>query len=293
MAITSRGYGNDEIGEVEWSQMAGHIGVPYTYSGPDALRPYSAIGLDRGVALGNGRTFGWGVMDTLVNEQVQLPTVSSGTATYMVAVRREWGSGKRVTSTVALLMSGALPTGRNTTPGTADDQPVCLATVVSGSPVVTNIIDLRAHAAKAFYVSNLNAASMDPQLGARYVLPSGDRYIAMLSGANTIQIVREKDPDPQIIPPIPRVARGIFTDTTFSATGAATVYHNLGYTPGTFIVVPRLAASSPGITLAVSSQPGPVTSTYAVITAKRMSGGSDGWVPYNSGVQTIDWLAVG
>lgn len=287
MAITSRGYGNDEIGEPEWATMAGNIGAPYTYGSANALRPYAAAGLDRGVALADGVTYGWGVMDTLVQERIQLPTTSSGSASYMIAVRRQWGSGKRVSQLVALLMSGAVPTGRQTTPGSTDDQPIALATVTAGSPVVTNIVDLRAFAAKTYYVPNLNAA-LDPQLGARYVLPSGDRYVAMLGGAGTVQIVAEKQPDPPVLPAIPRIRWGTAM-LSHGNTGWAMLYHNLGYSPDVLTVHVRLPSASNMVQVSAEAW----TTMNATITAKMPANTALGWKPYVGTLSAVDWVAYG
>lgn len=292
MAIASKGYGTDEIGEAEWAQMAAHIGSPYSYSSPNALRPTPASGLNRGVQLADGSTFGWGIKDDVSGERVQLPSVASGTAQHMIVLRREWGAGKRKTTAVTLPMAGAAASGRRTSPGNVDDQPVCLATVSAGSPVVTGIVDLRLHAGKSYYAPSLQAASYDPILGARYVLPNGDRYIGTLSPAGTVQVTPEKMPDQVQIPEIPKVASGT-ASVTFSNTGSASITHGLGRRPKTILVGPGAIASSAQITVDLAVGSTAITTNAFAVVAKRATATAPFWAPYTGNLSELHWIAVG
>ena len=153
MAIVSVGYGTDNINEGEWAGIAAHLGTPYSYSSANALRLYAGAGT-REVAVTDGWTLGHGVRDTLTGEKISLPAASSGTMSWLVCLRRVWGSGNRKTTLAYLQMSGASPVGRVTQPGVEDYQPLGVATVAAAantSPAPT------IHAASVFGPSTSRA----------------------------------------------------------------------------------------------------------------------------------------
>lgn len=292
MAIVSVGYGTDSINEGEWAGIAAHLGTPYSYSSPNALRLYAGPGT-REVALTDGWTLGHGVRDTLTGEKISLPAASSGTMSWLVCLRRVWGSGNRKTTLAYLQMSGASPVGRVTQPGVEDYQPLGVATVAAGSTTVASLVDYRVHAGKACYAPSLQAASMDPQLGAAYVLPNGDRYRAVITSSGGVGLEKEKDPAIPTMPSVPLIVAGTTTDVTFSSTGAATITHGLGWTPRVMLFKPRLGAANPLLEVYVSYQDRAVTATQAIITAKLPTNTAAAWKAYAGNLSYLDWVAYG
>ena len=296
MALTSVGFGDDTVDERDWARINGATGSPYAYLSPEAWRPYAAGGT-RTVAFEQGTTLGWGVeVATDGGTTISLPAAGSGTVSYLVCLRRTWGAGQRTVELVALLMSGASPVGRQSNPGTVDDQPLCIATVTAGSNTVTSIRDMRVHAAKAHYAPSLEAAMLaGAGLGAQFTLPDGSKYVSTLSPAGTIAVTAEREPEAPTLPPIPRVRSGVVTGTQFNSTGTASITHNLGYVPAFFFASYRSTAASVLVTLNVAYQNAAVSANQALLVAKRSAGGTatDSWAPYTGALSQIDWLAVG
>ena len=295
MALTSIGFGDDTVDEDDWARINGANGSPYSYSAPESWRPYTGGGT-RTVAFTQGSTLGWGVeVTTDGNTSISLPAASSGTVSHLVCLRRTWGAGQRTVGLVALLMSGASPIGRQSTPGVQDDQPLCVATVTAGSNTVTSIRDMRVHAAKAHYAPSLEAAMLaGAGLGAQFTLPDGSKYVSTLSPAGTIAVTAEREPAPPTIPAIPRVRTGVITGTQFNSTGTASVAHNLGYVPAYFHATYRNNSASILVTLNVAYQNGAVSANQALLVAKRTDkNATDSWAPYTGALSQIDWLAVG
>ena len=291
MAIVSVGYGTDTVGESEWSEIASMAGAPYSYSTVNALRCYAGSGT-RQVMVSDGTTLGYGVRDTLTGESVTLPS-SSTTVTWLVCLRRLWGTGNRKTTLAYLQMSGAAPVGRVTQPGVEDYQPLCAATVPAGGTTVTQLVDMRVHAEKARYAPSLQAATLDARIGATYVIAGGDRYNAVLTSAGTVGLEKEKAPPAPVIPSVPIVRAGTATGLVFSSTGAATIQHNLGWDPAVFMCAPRLTASSPLLQVALSTQAGATSTTAAIVTAKIPTNTAAGWKPYSGNLSFVDWIAYG
>lgn len=291
MAIVSVGYGNDQVDEQQWALINAANGSPYGYSGPNALRAYAGSGT-REVALTDGWTLGWGVKASVTGEKVTLPSAASGTVTYMVVLRRRWGSGQRTTTVEYLQMSGTSPVGRLQRPGVEDDQPICLATVTAGSGTVTAITDLRVHSAKAHYAPSIQAAQYSMQLGARYVLPNGDRYVATIGGGSVLVLEKEKDPPAPVIPSVPVVRAGT-VGLAFDSSGQATFAHNLGWTPSVFLPCARMNPASAQVDVSVSFATGAVSSQYVTLVAKIQSPDPPGWKPYVGNLTYVDWIAYG
>ena len=297
MALTTIGFGDDTVDETAWATINGATGCPYAYLGADHWRPYVGGGT-RTVQFAQGVTLGWGVqVRTDGSTSISLPAAGAGTAQYMVCLRRTWGSGARTAELVALLMSGAAVVGRRSEPGVVDDQPLCIATVTSGSTTVTQLRDMRVHAAKAHYAPSLEAAGYaGAGLGAQFTLPDGSRYVSSLSPAGTVVLTAEKEPAPPVIPSIPRVRTGVILSTQFNSTGTASVAHNLGYVPAYFAVTYRNTAASILVILNVAYQNAAVSANNALLVAKRSAGGTtapDSWAPYTGILSQIDWVAVG
>ena len=293
MALTSVGFGGDTVDERDWARINGATGSPYSYLSIDAWRPYAAGGT-RTVSFAQGTTLGWGVeVTTDGGTSISLPAAGSGTVSYLVCLRRTWGAGQRTVELVALLMSGASPVGRQSDPGTVDDQPLCIATVTAGSNTVTSIRDMRVHAAKAHYAPSLEAAMLaGAQLGARFVLPDGSKYVNTLSPAGTVAVTAEREPEMPTLPTIPRVRTGSWSSTRFNSVGTATLSHNLGYVPSYFAVSYRNSANSGLVILNVGYDSGFLTANTVVVIAKKTDT-TAAWVPYTGPLTHIDWLAVG
>ena len=289
MALTSVGFGDDTVDERDWARINGATGSPYSYLSIDAWRPYAAGGT-RTVSFAQGTTLGWGVeVTTDGGTSISLPAAGSGTVSYLVCLRRRGGAGQRTGELVALLMSGASPVGRQSNPGTVDDQPLCIATVTAGSNTVTSIRDMRVHAAKAHYAPSLEAAMLaGAQLGARFVLPDGSKYVSTLSPAGTVMLTPEKEPDPPVIPPIPRIRWGTAA-CQFGSTGWTSISHNLGYSPAFITADPRLTAESGLVTVEVQSW----NTTSMTVVAKASANTATGWKPYVGNLTNVDWMAVG
>ena len=295
MALTSIGFGDDTIDEAGWARMSSGLGSPYSYGTPDAWRPFTASGT-RSVGFTAGATIGWGVQVTTDGSTtISVPAAASGQATYLVCLRRTWGPGARTAQLVALLMSGATPVGRQVSPGVQEDQPLVLATVTAGSNTVTSLRDMRVHAAKSHYAPSLEAANLaGAGLGAQFTLPDGSKYVAALSGAGTVALVPEKEPDAPVIPTFPRLRTGVILNTQFNSTGTALVAHNLGYVPAYFHASYRNTAASILVTLNLAYQTGSVSTNNALLVAKRTDKlATDSWLPYTGGLSHIDWIAVG
>lgn len=291
MAIQSVGYAGD-VGEAEWASINGHTGSPYAYLTPDALRCYPGTGT-REVMLTDGVTVGYGVRVSVSGERVpSLPAPASGSSTYMVCLRRKWGAGNRVSTLVALSMSGAFPVGRSATPGVEDDQPLCLATVAAGSSSIVALVDLRVHSAKAHYAPSLQAATYVMQPGARFIIAGGDRYVCTVSSSGVASLEKEKDPPPPVIPTIPIVRAGTAA-LDFDSSGQATVNHGLGWTPTVFIPSARMNLSGSQVDVSVSFAAGALTSQHAKLVAKIQSPDPPGWKPYDGGLSYVDWIAYG
>lgn len=142
MAITSLGYAGQitaaNLPTYSWNLVAG-----YTVATSADLKVTATTG-DRTVAIANGVAVGAGVVDACVDiADIALPSVSSGSRWDLIAVRRNWSTGTTTVVRVEGTSARAIPSGRESTVGTLDDQPLALVRVAAGSTVIQEIVDLR------------------------------------------------------------------------------------------------------------------------------------------------------
>ena len=254
------------------------------------------------VQVASGIAYGNGISDfSDAAESITIAAVAAGTRYDAVVLRRDWagssttptGAATQGRSFIAVVQGGSsqmLPALQNN-PGVMTDQPLALVRVTAGQSTVTVTDDLRATYASTAYVRSLLA--MTGPLGSQYVLaPSNKPYVMAATTSGTAAAVEGWEPPAPTLPDVPTVRRGTASNVVFSATGAGTITHGLGFDPSLFIPVPRLAAASPLVQIALSSQAGATSSTSAIVTAKRASGGTDGWVPYAGTISYVDWMAM-
>ena len=301
MTIRSVGY-EGSVGELEWSAyLATRLGRPPGVEGPGDFEVTATSGMQVRVAA--GAASGFGIADfSDAAESITIESVASGTRYDAVVLRRDWagtsttptGSATQGRTYVAVVKGGAaqmIPAVQSI-PGQLADQLLALVRVTAGQSTVTVSDDLRATHSSAAVVRSLLA--MTGPLGTRYALyPSGKRYYMAQTAAGTVAAVEEWEPSAPTLPDVPRVRGGVASPVVFSATGAATIVHNLGYDPPVFLAVPRLAASSPLVTIALSAQAGATSTTSAIVTAKRPVTTGTGWEPYAGQITYVDWMAVG
>lgn len=146
MAVTiadSVGY-EGTVDEPDWARLMAYAGG----------RQYGVVGegdwkvtagtADREVRIAPGVGFGSGVLDrTTTAASLILPAPSSGSRWHLVTVRRDWGANESSFESVAGGTGTAQIPTRETTPGTADDQPIALVRVQAGQSQVVEIRDLR------------------------------------------------------------------------------------------------------------------------------------------------------
>lgn len=288
--LATVGYQADTIGEAEWAQIMGVLGAPSTFGAWSQWRPYVGSGT-REVRFTPGAAFAHGVRVTSANASISLPAASAGSVTYLVCLRRTWGTGGRDAEIVAHLMAGSSPVGRAVSPGQQDDQPLALATVAAGSNTIASLQDVRTFVGYSTFAPTLTAANLAGQTpGSRYVLADGTRYAGSVDSSGSWRLTQEPDPPPpQSIPTPPRTGTvNLITD----GSGQATIMHNSGFVPRVFLVSARLFPTSLLVHLTVSANPGSLTSTQATIVGKVPSGvSSPTWRPYVGNLTFIDWVA--
>lgn len=288
--LVCTGYETDSIGEGDWAQAMSVLGAPSTFAAWSHWRPYVGPGA-REVRFTVGTAYAGGVRVVGSNASVTLPAASSGTATYLVCLRRTWGAGARNADIVALLMSGSSPVGRATQPGVMDDQPLAIATVNAGSDTIASLQDVRTFVGYSTFAPTMTAANLGSQTpGSRYTLADGTRYAGFVDSGGTWRMVQE--PEPVAPTQIPQMPKAGTVGLTFDSTGQATIMHNAGFTPSAFIASGRLNPTSLLVTINVSASPGSLTASQATVVAKVVSGtSSPTWKPYVGNLSWVDWVA--
>ena len=289
--LVCAGYETDSVGETDWAQIMSALGAPSTFGAWSQWRPYVGTGTAREVRFTPGVAFADGVKVTGSNASIALPAATSGTASYLVCLRRTWGAGARNAEIVAHLMSGSSPVGRANTPGVQNDQPLALASVTAGSDTIATLQDVRIFCGYSVFASSLTAANLAGQsAGNRVVLADGTRYAGYYDPSGSWRLVQEPEPTPQaaVVTPPKTGSVGL----TFDSSGQATIIHNAGFTPSIFHVQPRLNPTSALVTVNTSANPGSVTSSQATVVAKTPSGvASPIWKPYTGNLSYVEWVA--
>lgn len=185
MSIVSIGYPGT-IDAVEWASLAEELGAAYGVIGPDDWKVTVIVGPDRTVAVAPGTGFGRGIMDTnsaAVN--LQHASVGSGVRYDMICAHRNWSTPATTFTIVEGTSSPVIPSARDASPGTVDDQPLALVKITSGSTVPVIEADLRTWPSKVVAVNDLRAL-VDPKLGDEAVLEStGVRYRRVLDSVGS------------------------------------------------------------------------------------------------------------
>lgn len=146
MAVTitdSVGY-EGSVEEPDWARLMAYAGG----------RQYGVVGegdwkvtagtADREVRIAPGTGFGSGVLDrTTEAASLTLPAPLSGSRWHLITGHRDWGANESSFDSIAGSTGSAQIPTRETTPGTADDQPLALARVQAGQSQVVEIRDLR------------------------------------------------------------------------------------------------------------------------------------------------------
>jgi len=143
----SPGYAGAYMFNADWAKIQRGLGAKYWVDDLAALKVTPKTGGTREVNIAAGIGGGHGILDTNdATATVQLPTVASGTSYFMIVLKRTWGVTQASTFgyIAAGTSSATLPT-RATDPGnTADDQPLALVSLASGSTNPVVVADLRA-----------------------------------------------------------------------------------------------------------------------------------------------------
>lgn len=144
--IDSAGY-EGTVDEPEWSDLlASAGGRQYSVAGAGDWKVTPGTGADRQVQIAAGRGFGYGVRDVSdAVENLTLPASSSGTVWHLIAARRDWGANETTFVSIPGSSSKQIPSARETSPGSVDEQPIALVPVVAGQSTIAagNIVDLR------------------------------------------------------------------------------------------------------------------------------------------------------
>lgn len=142
MAISSVGYAGT-VGDAQWAEMVPRAGgVFYSVEDYASFRVTAAAGT-RTIQVAAGKAAGAGIYDqSNAVETRALGSVPSGVRYDLVVLRRTWATKLSEIVVIPGGSAAALP-GRNTTPGTVDDQPLALVRVAAGSTTIQEVIDLR------------------------------------------------------------------------------------------------------------------------------------------------------
>lgn len=201
MAIngTSKGYlgssGAPSINTVEWASLQQAFGQEYFVSDNNAARVTVVSGTTVRVAAGasvaNPQVIGGrGVVDTFTapHDLTLTPPSSDGTVHHLVCTRRTWQAtqASSVTS-VAGSATRAIPSGRNKSPGTLDDQPLGLVAVTkAGSTVTATVVDdLRAigYGSGSYLINSTMVMDYLSKPGYRFRMPDGTEWLIALDGS--------------------------------------------------------------------------------------------------------------
>jgi hypothetical protein len=216
MAVTffSRGYDTTSTNpytESAWADAHPSIGsATYGVRSPGHWKVSAVAGQDRTVSIAAGKGFGHGVTDeTVLNDTIQLDTISSGSRWDLIAVRRDWTptSGESKFVKVNGGATAVVPGGRLYGPGNIDDQPLALVQVTAGQTQPTGFIDLRTWAGDGggLIAAHDLVRSFLNQTGTRLHIDGVD-WIRR-SGANDT---------PEWVSPTPRAGEVLITTTGFS-----------------------------------------------------------------------------
>ena len=297
MTIRSVGY-DGSIGEADWANwLAPYLGSPPMVATPAAFQVSATTGLS--VRVAPGVAHGWGVTDVSdAAETIQLDAVPSGTRTDAIVLRREW-AGTSVTpggaatggrTSVGFVKGGVsgVPTLASSG-GTMTEQPLALVKVTAGASTVQVVEDLRATSARTAWVRS--ELAMTGPAGTRYALePDGRRFVRMTDASGQVVTKPEWEPAPPPPPVIPKVASGTATLRT-NQYGSATIQHNLGWKPKVVMLTPRLATDSGFVQFYVSASATGITDRTINVTAKLVT--PTGQIPYEGGINALDWTAIG
>lgn len=297
MTIRSVGY-DGAIAEAEWSQLlAPYLGADDVVARSGDFRVTATTGMSVQVATGTAHSFGvTDVSDAAENIQIAAPT--NGTRYDCIVLRRDW-SGQSVTpsgaptggrTAVAVVQGGSaqtVPTLRRSG-GTITEQPLALVKATAGTATVQVVDDLRAVHARTAYVRSLLAMTGPP--GTRYVLePSLKRYVTKADASGVVTAVEEWEPDPVVVPPIPKVASGTRRVET-NQYGSCVIPHGQSWTPVTAVASPKLGTDSALVVCYVSNAAAALNATNLNITCKYVT--ATGQTPF-VGTLFIDWMAFG
>lgn len=159
MAIESTFYDTSEsvpaslVTEIKWADAHPHVGTTdYGVVGIDdfevTVHPSTPFTLN----VSPGKAWGHGVFD--VSDSIQTVTCNpapAGSSRWdLVAIRRDWGPLAGGPSSLVVVEGGTveeIPATRANTPGTLDDQPLCLLRWTAGQTQPTMVLDQRCWAA--------------------------------------------------------------------------------------------------------------------------------------------------
>lgn len=263
MAIMSYGYGDTQIDEAVWARIAPALGADYAVLGASDLAVRAVDGQAGVVAVAPGWAIAHGVLVYLTIETaltLQMP--GSGSSWWCVCLRRNWSPAPGGESTLVAIQSTGptVPVTRAANPGTVDEQPLALVQLTAGRTAPSAVISTRRWPKKVAYVDS-PAGMFDPRIGESFVTPEGARYVATLTGAGTVQLVRDR-----------RVASGGPSPLQVSSDGVATIAHNLGWTPSYFHATARVNGFDQQVDLRTMFGDTYLTSTRAVVWAMRPGG---------------------
>lgn len=138
MAITSVGY-EGPVTDAQWPVLAWSLVGGYSVAGAGDFKVAKTGDLT--ISVQNGVAVGAGVMDTGVTITAPSIPTSSGARWDLIALRRNWSTDTSSVVRVEGTASRVIPSGREVTKGTLDDQPLALVRVQAGA--IQEVVDLR------------------------------------------------------------------------------------------------------------------------------------------------------
>lgn len=229
------------VNEAQWASLMANAGGR-SYGVLDASSwKVSAGSADRELRIAPGTGFGHGVIDSSsATASLALPAIGSGSRWYCVVVRRDWQANVSVFDVLSGPTGAAAIPTRQTSPGTADEQPIALVRVQAGQSQIVEIRDLRvwggdggAYANDALVLQYLNRVGTQVRVG-------GVLCSRILDQFGNPQWAKTRAP-----------AQGVFVGATSnggvgSPAGTVTVAHNLGVMPTVVLATDRNAGAIPG-----------------------------------------------